>query len=136
MGERILEYVEGTPQGRIDRSKAAIFGVKVLGEQSANPPPHNNTYPVAVRRASVKLFENARVFVDHPGRADAGQTRPYQDAMGVIRNVREVGDGLRGDWLFPPKHPLAENVLWDAEHASGGLAFSINATAGRIRMDG
>jgi hypothetical protein len=136
MSERILEYVQGTPQGRIDPGKAAIYGVKILGEQSANPPPNNNSYPLEMRRASVRLFENSRVFVDHPGRGEGGQTRPYQDAMGLIRNVREAGDGLRGDWHFPPRHPLAENVLWDAEHAGHGLAFSINATAGKVRMDG
>jgi hypothetical protein len=136
MGEHILEFVEGRPSGRIDRATAAIFGVKILGAESQNPPPHNNSYPLAMRQRSVKLFEGMRVFVDHPARNDAGQTRPYQQAMGLLRDVREAGDGLRANWLFPPQHPLAPQVLWDAEHAPNNLAFSINATAGKIKMDG
>jgi hypothetical protein len=136
MSTTILEYVAGPPAGKIDPGKAAIYGVKILGEQSANPPPHNNFYPIQTRRASAKLFENIRVFLNHPARENAAGTRPYQDAMGLLVNVREAGDGLRADWLFPPKHPLAENVLWDAQHAENGLAFSINAEADKIRFDG
>jgi hypothetical protein len=136
MNTTILEYFEGRPAGRIDAGKAAIFGVKILGEQSANPPPHNNFYPIQTRRASAKLFENIRVFLNHPARENAAGTRPYEDAMGLLKNVHEAGDGLRGDWLFPPKHPLAANVLWDAAHAEHGLAFSINAEADKIRFDG
>jgi hypothetical protein len=135
--KQILEYVESgiiRPE-RIDRAAGIIRGVKLLGPKSANPPPHNNEYPLEMRQRSTGILEGGRIYVNHPGRADAGQTRPYEEAMGVARNVRESGDGLVGDWHFPPKHPLAESVCWDAQNNPTGLAFSINATAGKIRFE-
>ncbi len=53
--------------------------------------------------------------------------------MGLVKNVREAGDGLYGDWYFPPKHPLAESVFWDAENNPRGPGFSINGKAGSKR---
>jgi hypothetical protein len=135
MGERILEFVESQPT-RIDAGAGVIRGVKVLGPKSANGPPHHNEYPLEMRQKSVGLFNGSRVFIGHPPRGEAGQTRPYQDAMGVIRDVAERGDGLYGTWHFPPKHVLAPSICWDAANNPSGLGFSINATAGKIRHDG
>jgi hypothetical protein len=136
MGELILEFVESGKARRIDPGKACIYGVKLLGEHSRNSPPHNNTYPLSTRKGALNLFEGARVYVNHNDGDKQGQTRPYEQSMGVLKNIREGGDGLYGDWHFPPRHPLAANVLWDAQNAEAGLAFSINATAGKIRMSG
>jgi hypothetical protein len=134
MAERILEYVQAQPT-RIDRAAGRIHGVKLLGEESRNPAPHNNSYPFATRKKAIPLFESARVYIGHPPRSEAGECRRYEDGMGMIRSVEEKGDGLYGTWCFPPKHPLAESVLWDAEHNPAGLGFSVNGTAGKIRME-
>ena len=138
MSERILEYFQTGPiaKERIDRDQGVIRGVKFLGVESRNPPPHNNSYPIEMRRASEKLLEGAQIYVNHPPRDQGEKTRDYQEKMGVARNIHESGEGLVGDWHFPPKHALADTVLWDAANNQAGLSFSINATAGKIRFDG
>jgi hypothetical protein len=50
--------------------------------------------------------------------------------MGVIRNVQHrSGDGLFADFHFNPKHYLAEQLVWDAEHAPENVGFSHNVQA-------
>jgi hypothetical protein len=112
---------------RVDRERGIIYGVKVLGERSANPAPDDNEYPLATRAQAIQVLEGMRGCVDHPPRGKEGQTRPYADNMGVHRNLHEGGDGLYGDYHFNPKHPSAEQLCWDAENAPHLLGFSINA---------
>ncbi|MGH8356226.1 MAG: hypothetical protein ACRESF_01920 [Pseudomonas sp.] len=132
---RLLEFVQSSGDKLpIDRAKGIIRGVKLLGEESANPPPNNNFYPRQTRERAILLFEGRRVCINHPD--DYNRTRPYQDGMGKMVGVREGGDGLYGDWHFPPGHPLAESVFWDAENNPGGLGFSINGQAGNKRQEG
>ncbi len=88
-----------------------------------------------MRRSSEKILEGAQIYVNHPPRDKGESTRPYQERMGVARNVHESGEGLVGDWHFPPKHALAESVFWDALNNPNGLSFSINAEAGKIRFE-
>jgi hypothetical protein len=131
--EAILEHFDSGPDRlAIDRATGVIRGVKLLGERSANPPPRNNVYPRSTREKAKPLFEGARVFVNHPPRREQGETRPYQEGMGFLKNVIERGDGLYGDWHFNPKHTLAEQAFWDAEHNPRNLGFSINGEAGRV----
>jgi hypothetical protein len=128
---RLFEFVASASPLRIDREKGVIYGVKILGERSTNPPPRDNEYPASTRRDAIAMIEGARVCIDHPDMKDAGKTRSYHDAIGVHRNVEERGDGLYGDFHFNPKHPLAEQIFWDAENAPQNLGFSINAD-GRV----
>jgi hypothetical protein len=69
------------------------------------------------------------VNVNHPKGNPAGP-RDYQDRIGTIRGVAlRPGEGLFGDFHFNPKHALAEQLIWDAEHAPENVGFSHNVEA-------
>jgi hypothetical protein len=46
-----------------------------------------------------------------------------------------TGEGLFADFHFNPKHPLSEQLVWDAEHAPENVGFSHNVQA-RTRRQG
>ena len=132
---RLLEYAAVTSDAKVDGGAHVLENCKLLGESSLNPPPRNNLYPRATREAAAPRFEGARVYLDHP--ADPRRPRSYGDCLGRIRNVREGGDGLYGDFHLNPAHRLAEQVLWDARNSPDSLGFSINADGkGRRGTDG
>ena len=110
---------------RVDRQAGVIRGVKVLGLESRN----GRTYlPEALAQAA-PLYEDAKVNVNHPKGNPAGP-RDYQDRIGTIRHVAvRPGEGLFGDFHFNPKHALAEQLMWDAEHAPENVGFSHNVEA-------
>ena len=103
----------------VDREPGVIRGVKILGLHSRN----GRTYlPEALSQAA-GLYENAKVNVNHP-KGSPSRPRDYQDRIGVIRNVAVRGsEGLFADFHFNPKHPLAEQLVWDAEHAPENVGF-------------
>ena len=73
--------------------------------------------------------------MNHP-KGDPSTPRDYQDRIGAIHNVAlRPGEGLFGDFQFNPKHALAEQLLWDAEHAPENVGFSHNVEA-RVRRSG
>ncbi|NLS95774.1 MAG: hypothetical protein GXX96_26875 [Planctomycetaceae bacterium] len=126
MNENLQEYADSRGLAvHFDRERGVIRGVKILGLQSRN----GRTYrPDALSRA-VPLYEGVKVNVNHPKAASDGP-RDYQDRIGVIRNVAaRAGEGLFGDFHFNPKHALAEQLLWDAEHAPQNVGFSHNVLA-------
>lgn len=112
---------------KVDREKNVIEGVKILGLVSQN----GREYLKEAAARAVPLYEGARINVDHPyvsGQLKPAQPRSYADRIGVLRNIRvEHGDGgLRGDLHFNPKHALAEQLAWDAEHAPENVGLSHN----------
>ncbi|MCA9247349.1 MAG: hypothetical protein KDA42_09550 [Planctomycetales bacterium] len=125
MSQHIIEFVDsGQAKLRIDSQASVIYGVKILGLESKN----NRRYSPQALGQAIPLYEGARVNVNHPqGRADA--PRAYQDRIGTVRNVRLQDDGLYGDFHFNPKHPVAEQLAWDAQHAPENVGFSHNALA-------
>ncbi len=110
---------------RADRQAGVIRGVKVLGLELRN----GRTYlPEALAQAA-PLYEDAKVNVNHPKGSPTGP-RDYQDRIGTIRHVSvQAGEGLFGDFYFNPKHALAEQLMWDAEHAPENVGFSHNVEA-------
>lgn len=126
MKETIREFVDsrGLKIG-IDRAGGLIRGVKILGTESRN----GRTYlPEAICNAAL-LYEEAKVNVNHDQKQPS-RPRDYRDRFGVIRNVSiRDGDGLFADFYFNPKHELAEQFLWDAEHAPENVGFSHNVIA-------
>jgi hypothetical protein len=110
---------------RVDRQAGVIRGVKVLGLESRN----GRTYlPEALAQAA-GLYEDAKVNVNHP-KGNPGGPRDYQDRIGTIRHATvRPGEGLFGDFHFNPKHALAEQLMWDAEHAPENVGFSHNVEA-------
>jgi hypothetical protein len=110
---------------RVDGASGVIRGIKILGLVSRNGREY---LPEALSRA-VGLYEGAKVNVNHP-KGYPLAPRDYQDRMGVIRNLQHrAGDGLFADFHFNPKHYLAEQLVWDAEHAPENVGFSHNVQA-------
>ena len=62
-----------------------------------------------------------------PARATTRTARRDPRHVGPAR-----GEGLFADFHFNPKHALAEQLLWDAEHAPENVGFSHNVEA-RVR---
>ena len=88
--------------------------------------------PEALAQAA-PLYEDAKVNVNHP-KGNPGGPRDYQDRIGTIRDVaRAAGEGLFADFHFNPKHALAEQLMWDAEHAPENVGFSHNVEARTAR---
>jgi len=130
MSEVLLEFVDsrGVNMG-VDRDKGVIRGVKILGFVSRNGRRY---LPDALKQA-VKLYENAKVNVNHP-KGDPLRPRDYQDRIGIIRNVEVRPDeGLFADLHFNSKHALAEQLGWDAENAPENVGFSHNVQAKTTR---
>ncbi|MGD9127361.1 MAG: hypothetical protein PVH19_08280 [Planctomycetia bacterium] len=132
MKETLREFVDsrGLKIG-IDRSAGMVRGVKILGIESRNGRKY---LPEAIHEAA-SLYEEAKVNINHDQRQPLAP-RDYRDRIGVIRNVSiREGDGLFADFCFNPKHELAEQFLWDAEHAPENVGFSHNVTA-QVTRDG
>jgi hypothetical protein len=130
MSELLQEFVDSRGVDvRIDRQQGVIRGVKLLGLESRN---RRRYLPEALVQAAA-LYEGAKVNVNHPkGHPQSG--RDYQDRIGVVRGVAvREGAGLFGDLHFNPKHALAEQLLWDAEHAPENVGFSHNVLARTAR---
>ena len=109
---------------KIDREAGVIFGVKIIGCASKN----GRHYPNETLREAMPLYENSKVNLDHSG--DPMKTRSYHDRFGMIRNVHlRENDGLYADFWFNPKHSIAEQLLWDAEHSPDNVGFSHNVEA-------
>jgi hypothetical protein len=126
MTDMLQEYCDSRGASmRVDGPAGVIHGVKVLGLESRN----GRTYlPEALAQAA-RLYEEAKVNVNHP-KGNPAAPRDYQDRIGTIRGVvMRPGEGLFGDFHFNPKHALAEQLLWDAEHAPENVGFSHNVEA-------
>jgi hypothetical protein len=126
MTDMLQEYCDSRGASmRVDGQAGVIRGVKVLGLESRN----GRTYLPEALVEAVRLYENAKVNVNHPKGNPAGP-RDYQDRIGTIRGVAmRSGEGLFGDLHFNPKHALAEQLVWDAEHAPENVGFSHNVEA-------
>lgn len=108
----------------VQAEQGVIRGVKILGLESTN----RRTYLRSALAEAVARYEGAKVNVDHP-RHGAQGPRGYRDRLGVIRAARLEPQGIFADFHFNPKHSLAEQLLWDAQHAPHNLGFSHNVVA-------
>lgn len=128
--EVLREFVDWQPGGlRVDRQEGLIRGVKILGLRSRNGRQY---LPQALQEA-VGLYEGAKVNINHPP-TPAPAPRDYRDRLGMIRHVVfRPEEGLFADLRFNPKHPLAEQLAWDAEHCpeNVGLSHHVEARLGR-----
>ncbi len=130
MTETLQEFVDSRGVTmRVDRQANVIRGVKILGLHSSN----GRTYlPEALTQAA-RLYEGAKVNVNH-SHGNPAAPRDYRDRLGVIRQVVvHPGKGMFADLHFNPKHELAEQLLWDAEHTpeNVGLSHNVQATTQR-----
>ena len=132
MTQLLQEFVDsrGVQLG-VDREAGVLRGVKILGLKSRN----GRSYLPEALSAAAALYEGAKVNVNHP-KGNPLAPRDYQDRIGLIRNVTfRSGEGLFADFHFNPKHPLSEQLVWDAEHAPENVGFSHNVQA-RTRRQG
>jgi hypothetical protein len=129
MIENLHEYCDARGAAlRVDRPRAVIQGVKVLGLESRN----GRTYlPEALAQAA-GLYEGAKVNVNHP-RGGPLAPREYQERIGVLRGAVARPEGLFADLHYNPKHALAEQLLWDAEHAPENVGLSHHVEARTAR---
>jgi len=130
MNETLQEFVDSRGQAvRVDRQAGVVRGVKILGLRSRN----RRAYLAEALAQAAALYEDAKVNVNHP-KGNPGGPRDYQDRIGVIRNVAfRPEEGLFADFHFNPKHALAEQLAWDAEHAPENVGFSHNVEARTAR---
>ncbi|NOY41884.1 MAG: hypothetical protein GXP26_08620 [Planctomycetes bacterium] len=126
MAEALQEYVDSRGVTvRVDREQGVLRGVKLIGLESRN----GRRYRESTLDQATSLYEEAKVNVNHPKDGPLSP-RDYQDRLGVIRGVElRSGEGLFGDLHFNPKHLLAEQLVWDAEHNPRNVGFSHNVLA-------
>jgi hypothetical protein len=131
--ETIQEFIRGESAAwRVDTAAGAILGVKVLGPRSKN----GRIYTEQALSGGAQLYEGVKVNVNHPKGAPSAP-RDYQDRLGTLQDIEyRVGEGLFGTLRFNPKHALAEQIAWDAEHSPGNLGLSHNVEARTVRRDG
>jgi len=100
---QFTEIVDTGLAGRIDIEKKTVHDVAILGPQSAN----GRTYSKRALEDAVRVFEGARVYVNHRRRSN-GRTEPrdVRDYLGRLEGVHLAGDGkVRADSL----HVVNEN---------------------------
>jgi hypothetical protein len=131
--EHIQEYTDSRGISlRVDRDKGVLTGVKLIGLRSRN----GRRYRESALAEAVSMYEGAKVNVNHPKDGPLAP-RDYQDRLGVIRDVEfRAGEGLFADLHFNPKHALAEQLVWDAEHNPRNVGFSHNVAARLSRAEG
>ncbi len=126
MAENLQEFVDSRGVTvRVDRDRGVLSGVKLIGLYSRN----GRHYRESALEQAKALYEEAKVNVNHSKEGPL-TPRDYQDRLGVIRSVKfRKSEGLFGDLHFNPKHPLAEQLAWDAEHNPRNVGFSHNVLA-------
>jgi hypothetical protein len=131
MEELLTEFVDSRGvELRVDRQQGVLRGVKLLGLESRN---RRKYLPDALNTARA-LYEGARVNVNH-AKGHPLAARDYQDRLGVVRQIAcRTGEGLFGDLHFNPRHALAEQLIWDAEHAPENVGLSHNVQARTVRQ--
>lgn len=129
-GQAVVEFTHGDAPLRVDREKGIIHGVKIIGVESKN----GRRYRGPVLKAAVDKYEGAKVNVSHP-KGKITTPREYADRLGVLRNVEyRADDGNYGDLHVNPKHAVAEQLFWDAEHNPSAVGLS-HAAFVRFRKD-
>lgn len=123
--ENLVEFVtsRGVPL-KVDNNGGVIRGVKVLGTSSAN----GRSYPKTTLERALPLYAEARVNVNHPD-GKPTQPRRYEERIGIIRDPVLREDGIYADLFYNPKHGLAAQLEWDAEHSPESVGLSHNVAA-------
>lgn len=119
-------------EAMIDREQGIIRGVKLLGLRSKN---RRNYDTPGVRQNASKVLEGARIYIDHP--ATATTPRSYRDKFAVVEGevTYRAGLGHFGTIRYNPKHPVAEQFVWDVLHAPKSFGMSINASVKMGKID-
>lgn len=123
----ILEYLD--PNRRVDAEQGVLYGVKLLGEESRN----GRKYKPTALRSALPLYEGRKSYLNHNRKSPE---RPYQEWIGVFRNVRYVeGKGIFGDAHLRQKSGLFEGIIEAAEKFPNDVGFS-HVANGKSHMEG
>lgn len=120
----IREEVRVGPVKGVDLDKAVVYGVKILGLQSANRRRYTES---AIKKAR-GLYEGRVVNLDHPTQPD--RTRACDERFGWLSNVREETDGLYGDLNYLQRHPMGPAFAEAAQRNPNLFGLSHNARGG------
>lgn len=132
MPQTLTEFVDSRGVSlKVDREAGVIRGVKLLGPVSKN----GRRYTEAAIHKAKSLYEGSKVNVNHP-EGSPDRPRNYQDRLGQLKNTEVRSDGVYGDFHFNPKHPIAEQLAWDAEHSPENVGFSHNVLAKTSKANG
>lgn len=134
---RIVEQANGS-SAPLKVDKGVIYDVKVLGWTSPNSHGMNGAkstrYTREAAQKALPLYEGATVAFNHPGPRDASRNREFDEAFGVLRNVRLTEDGIRADLHYYESDPRAGKLLEDVKRGMNNFALSHNATGrGEVR---
>ncbi len=127
---RLLERQVQRDGLRVNRELGIIYGVRILGYESAN----GRTYSHEAVAKAKGMYENLPVNVNHPSRDAPNADRDLADRFGKLKNVSIDSGGLRGDLWIIRSHRLADSVFEMAENHSSLLGLSHNAE-GQTRRD-
>lgn len=129
----VVEWLEAaTAPLKVDWDRGVIENVKILGLKSRN----GRRYTEKAVRGAVKLYEGAKVNIDHPA-DDPTDSRSSYDRFGRLSNVHFVdGDGLYGDLQFLKSHPMARQVCEAAKRMPDLFGLSHNAAGDGEEDDG
>lgn len=97
-----------------------IRDVLVLGNNARGM----GTYSRSVQEAAVSKFDNKPTFINH---TKDGSNPGYERKLGVHRSPRISPEGIRTDFHFNAKHPVASQLIWDAKNDPSNLGFSMDA---------
>ena len=107
----------------VDREAGEIRNVKVLGFESAN----GRTYTREAVEKACRMYEGAKVKLDHPKKSSLGEDRSFTETFGVLEGCHCKDDGLYADKLrYKKSHPSAELVAESAENFSDTFGLSHN----------
>jgi hypothetical protein len=130
-------------EGRVDRRRKLIKGVKILGFESRNPGSvlgkdfadmaGYDYEPSAIEGAKDK-YEGAHVNLDHleskrdgNGMRVPKESRTVKQRFGKLQNVRVGSDGAYADIRYLDNHPLTPMVLEAAEEMPDVFTMSHHA---------
>ena len=119
---QLLEWTAAQPT-RVERQGGVLRGVKVLGRVSRN----GRRYSAVALKNALRLYEGARVNINHPDRARPATDRALVDRFGMLKKVRLREDGIYADLHYLRQHPLAEMIAEAAERLPDALGLSHNA---------
>ena len=122
-------YQETAP--RVDADQGILYGVKLLGESSKN----GRRYTGDAIKNAVALYEDRKIYVNHPRRDELSDDRKFESWAGVSRNPIARHDGIYGDIHLRKKSDYFEGIIEAAERFPNSVGFS-HVADGTSRLDG
>ena len=121
---------ESSVSGRVDEEAGIIYGVCILGPNSANKDGKvRRKYDPQAMQAAISLYESAMVNCDHPPGHDPNHDREIDKRFGKLRGIRFEDGKLRGDLVYLKSHPMAQRVVEAAKNPELNSCFGFSHDA-------